>query len=126
MLSHRPANHARAMPLGLDYSGEGNMQTFFQDRRYALRMLRKNFLVTAVIVASLAIAIGANSAIFSVVDALLLRPLPAKLSYLTYKIILIMEIGEGKLATVQLPLGPGWAKPIILIEPRNSVSQKKR
>ena len=52
------------------------MQTFLKDLQYALRMLRKNFLMTAVIVASLAIGIGANSAIFSVVDALLLRPLP--------------------------------------------------
>ena len=52
------------------------MHTFFQDLRYALRMLRKHSLLTAVIVASLAIGIGANSAIFSVVDALLLRPLP--------------------------------------------------
>jgi len=39
-------------------------------------MLRKNSLLTAVMVASLAIGIGGNSAIFSVVDALLLRPLP--------------------------------------------------
>ena len=52
------------------------MHTFFQDLRYAMRMLRKNSLLTAVIVVSLAIGIGANSAIFSVVDALLLRPLP--------------------------------------------------
>src|SRR5258707_2848366 len=52
------------------------MQTLFQDLRYALRMLRKNSLLTAVMVASLAIGIGGNSAIFSVVDALLLRPLP--------------------------------------------------
>ncbi len=47
-----------------------------QDLRYALRSLRKNLLLSVVIVASLAIGIGANSAIFSVVDALLLRPLP--------------------------------------------------
>jgi predicted permease len=52
------------------------MQSFWQDLRYAMRMFRKNFLLTAVIVASLAVGIGANSAIFSVVDALLLRPLP--------------------------------------------------
>ena len=52
------------------------MSLWFQDFRYAFRMLRKNGVLTLVIVASLAIGIGANSAIFSVVDALLLRPLP--------------------------------------------------
>jgi putative ABC transport system permease protein len=52
------------------------MHTFLQDVRYAVRMLQKNLGLTLVIMASLAIGIGANSAIFSVVDALLLRPLP--------------------------------------------------
>jgi len=47
-----------------------------QDFHYALRSLRKNAGLAAVIVFSLAMGIGANSAIFSVVDALLLRPLP--------------------------------------------------
>ncbi|MGA8090187.1 MAG: ABC transporter permease [Terracidiphilus sp.] len=52
------------------------MNLWFQDLRVAFRMLRKNVVLTLVIVASLGIGIGANSAIFSVVDALLLRPLP--------------------------------------------------
>jgi putative ABC transport system permease protein len=52
------------------------MRVWMQDVRYAVRMLRKNAVVSVVIVASLAVGIGANSAIFSVVDALLLRPLP--------------------------------------------------
>src|SRR5947209_6028093 len=52
------------------------MHTLFQDLRFALRTLRKNMMLTSVIVLSLGVGIGANSAIFSVVDALLLRPLP--------------------------------------------------
>jgi predicted permease len=59
-----------------DVRGTARLESIARDLRYALRSLEKRPAFTLTVIATLALGIGANTAIFTLVDALLLRPLP--------------------------------------------------
>lgn len=66
----------RALRVVTNRTGEGRMKTLWHDLRLAMRGARKNFAFSVVIVGTLALGIGANTTIFSIVYGLVLDPFP--------------------------------------------------
>src|SRR5687768_5662753 len=87
-------NLDRAVDAAYDVKGGGLFETLAQDIRYGARVLLKHKAFTSIAVITLALGIGANSAIFSVVNELLLRPLPYRDAD---RIVMLWEVSpEGR------------------------------
>src|SRR4051812_25572853 len=85
-------NVNRAVDAAYDVKGGGLFETLAQDIRYGARVLVKHKAFTAVAVITLALGIGANTAIFSVVNELLLRPLPYRDAD---RVVMLWEVSPG-------------------------------
>ncbi len=81
------------------------METLWQDLRYGARMLTRNPGFTAVAVLTLALGIGANTALFSVIDAVLLRPLPYADSD---ELVVVWESHDGERNSISIPNFDDW------------------
>jgi hypothetical protein len=83
------------------------LETVFQDVRYALRLLRLTPLFTTAAVLTLSLGIGANTAIFTLIDAYLLRPLPVRNPSRLVQLRVDSDLGDETAFRVSLPCSRG-------------------
>jgi predicted permease len=81
-----------------DRKGLPMLETFLQDLRFAARMLRKNLGVTSIVVVALALGVGANTAIFGLVNGLLLQRLPVPAA--EQIVALVIKSGDSSLGAL--------------------------
>ncbi len=101
------------------------MDTLVQDVRLALRTLARNRTTTIVAILCLALGIGANAAIFSVVDAVLLRPLPYESSDRLVRVQETFNDGRGT-GAVSYPNYRDWRAQARSFEQLAIYSQESR
>jgi putative ABC transport system permease protein len=102
----RVGGAAQLRETNRDLEGLPMIDTFLADLRYAVRVARKRPGFTTIGVLTIALGIGANTAIFSVVNAIFLRPLPFREAHRIYVVRRIGNQFGG--ASLSMPIFLGW------------------
>src|SRR5213080_2331464 len=127
-MSHEPALRRARLAFGgveqvkeasRDMRGIARLESIVRDLRYAMRSLKSRPAFTLTVIATLALGIGANTAIFTLVDALVLRPLPV---LHPEQLVIVSDPAEVNTNNVGLPLTDYVSVPLYRdVRARNTV-----
>ena len=90
---------------GYDVRGAGLLEELYSETRFAFRLMRKHWLKTVVLVATLALGIGVNTAVFGVVNSVLLQPLPFRQAQ---NLFIVHQANHGQINGVSYPHFQDW------------------